>query len=154
MAELLSRVREQKLELSEATFRKYVQLGLLPRSVRVGTKGKHRGSVGLYPASTVERVVLIKRLLRENFTIDEIKTQILFLRTELDEIEARIERVLTELGVFVRERYGTNHLLGLDLGKARAEGEAFLGRLEEMRETITSGRSFGVSPEAAKVVGY
>ena len=37
--------------LSEATFRKYVQLGLLPRSVRVGRKGKHRGSQGLYPAS-------------------------------------------------------------------------------------------------------
>ena len=35
--------------LSEATFRKYVQLGLLPRSVRVGRKGKHRGSQGRYP---------------------------------------------------------------------------------------------------------
>ena len=29
--------------ITEATFRKYVQLGLLPRSVRVGREGKARG---------------------------------------------------------------------------------------------------------------
>ena len=34
------------IRFSEATLRKYVQLGLLPRSVRVGRKGKHRGSCG------------------------------------------------------------------------------------------------------------
>jgi hypothetical protein len=36
-------------KLTEPTFRKYVQLGLLPRSVRVGRKGKHRGSQGPLP---------------------------------------------------------------------------------------------------------
>ena len=36
-------------KLSASTFRKYVQLGLLPRSRRVGRKGKHTGSTGLYP---------------------------------------------------------------------------------------------------------
>ena len=35
------------IRFSEATLRKYVQLGLLPRSVRVGRKGKHRGSCGM-----------------------------------------------------------------------------------------------------------
>src|SRR5205814_1472585 len=35
------------VKLAQATFRKYVQLGLLPRSRRVGEKGKHRGSHGL-----------------------------------------------------------------------------------------------------------
>src|SRR6185436_7910159 len=34
------------IKLSEASFRKYVQQGLLPRSKRVGRKGKHRGSLG------------------------------------------------------------------------------------------------------------
>jgi len=41
--------RPKGVRLSEATFRKYVQTGLLPRSRRVGRKGKHRGSHGLYP---------------------------------------------------------------------------------------------------------
>src|SRR5512137_1304908 len=44
------------VRFSEATLRKYVQLGLLPRSVRVGRKGKHRGSCGVYPAEIVRRV--------------------------------------------------------------------------------------------------
>ena len=44
------------VKLAQATFRKYVQLGLLPRSRRVGEKGKHRGSRGLYPAAAVRRM--------------------------------------------------------------------------------------------------
>ena len=44
------------IKLSEATSRKYVQLGLLPRSRRVGRKGKHRGSMGLYPANSIHQV--------------------------------------------------------------------------------------------------
>src|SRR5438270_4793057 len=46
------------VKLAQATFRKYVQLGLLPRSRRVGEKGKHRGSRGLYPASAIRRIQL------------------------------------------------------------------------------------------------
>ena len=45
------------IQLSEATLRKYVQLGLLPRSVRVGRKGKHKGSLGLYPARAIRQLV-------------------------------------------------------------------------------------------------
>src|SRR6202171_1585648 len=44
------------VKLAQATFRKYVQLGLLPRSRRVGEKGKHRGSHGLYPASAGRQI--------------------------------------------------------------------------------------------------
>ncbi|HEY6879652.1 MAG TPA: hypothetical protein VI299_16610, partial [Polyangiales bacterium] len=47
-------------KLTEATFRKYVQLGLLPRSVRVGRKGKHQGSQGLYPVSVVRQLQQIR----------------------------------------------------------------------------------------------
>ena len=48
--------RPKGVRLSEATFRKYVQAGLLPRSKRVGRKGKHRGSQGLYPVEAVRRI--------------------------------------------------------------------------------------------------
>src|SRR5689334_16079437 len=61
------------IRFSEATLRKYVQLGLLPRSVRVGRKGKHRGSCGLYPANTVRRVNLVKGMMAEDLTIEEIQ---------------------------------------------------------------------------------
>src|SRR5512139_3699256 len=58
------------MRFSEATLRKYVQLGLLPRSVRVGRKGKHRGSCGLYPATAVRQIDHIRRLMAQGFTIE------------------------------------------------------------------------------------
>lgn len=42
------------IRFSEATLRKYVQLGLLPRSVRIGRKGKHRGSCGSIPPTSCD----------------------------------------------------------------------------------------------------
>ncbi|MBS1152350.1 MAG: hypothetical protein H6Q89_4048, partial [Myxococcaceae bacterium] len=53
---ILEIFRPRGVRLSEATFRKYVQAGLLPRSRRVGRKGKHRGSQGLYPVEAVRRI--------------------------------------------------------------------------------------------------
>src|SRR5687767_11072551 len=94
IVEVLGAVGER---LTEATFRKYVQLGLLPRSVRVGKKGKHRGSQGLYPATCVRQVQLIRRLMQQGFTIEEIQTRFLFLRGDLDALRGQLERVLTQL---------------------------------------------------------
>lgn len=59
-AEILDLLATSGMSFSEATLRKYVQIGLLPRSVRVGQKGKHLGSRGLYPTEVVRRIALIK----------------------------------------------------------------------------------------------
>src|SRR5207237_9620060 len=75
------------IKLAQATFRKYVQLGLLPRSRRVGEKGKHRGSHGLYPASAVRRIQLIKSLMDEGMTLEEIRRSFIFFRGQLDGVE-------------------------------------------------------------------
>jgi hypothetical protein len=80
------------VRLSEATFRKWVQLGLLPRSRRVGRKGKHQGSLGMYPPSTVRRIAAIKRLMGEGLTVEDIARSLRFK----DEIEG-LERGLGEL---------------------------------------------------------
>src|SRR5258708_17074140 len=56
------------VKLAQATFRKYVQLGLLPRSRRVGEKGKHRRSKGLYPASAARRLHGSEALMDECIT--------------------------------------------------------------------------------------
>src|SRR5690242_13910388 len=75
--QILGILEEHGVRFSEATLRKYVQLGLLPHSVRVGRRGKDRGSQGLYPVSIVRQVLEIKRLLNENYTIDEIRQEFL-----------------------------------------------------------------------------
>jgi DNA-binding transcriptional MerR regulator len=83
--------------LTEATFRKYVQLGLLPRSVRVGKKGKHRGSQGLYPASIVRQVQRLRKLMAQGFTIDEIQSRSLVVGSEVGALVREIERVIAQL---------------------------------------------------------
>src|SRR5207249_1990291 len=65
------------IKLSEASFRKYVQQGLLPRSKRIGRKGKHKGSLGVYPAKTVRRINSVKQLMADGYTIEEIQAQFL-----------------------------------------------------------------------------
>jgi DNA-binding transcriptional MerR regulator len=79
--------------LSEATFRKYVQLGLLPRSRRVRRQGARGGSLGLYPASVIRRIIEIKQLLAKDFTMDEIRQKFLCATSEIDEFEEAVTRV-------------------------------------------------------------
>src|SRR3979409_324159 len=92
------------VKLAQATFRKYVQLGLLPRSRRVGEKGKHRGSHGLYPASAVRRIHLIKSLMDEGLTLEEIRRSFVYFRGQLDGVERSIEELLAALEKGLLER--------------------------------------------------
>jgi DNA-binding transcriptional MerR regulator len=80
--------------LSEATFRKYVQAGLLPRSRRVGRKGKHRGSQGLYPVEAVRRINAIKKMMAEGMTLEEIRRSFVFFKNSIDQIEQSLDEVL------------------------------------------------------------
>lgn len=83
------------IRFSEATLRKYVQLGLLPRSVRVGRKGKHRGSCGLYPANVVRRVNLVKGMMAEDLTIEQIQRSFVRFKDEIDTIEKGLRELIS-----------------------------------------------------------
>jgi DNA-binding transcriptional MerR regulator len=77
---------------SEATLRKYVQLGLLPKSQRVGTRGRHRGSSGLYPVMIVRLVNDIKAALDAGSTLDEVRIGRVGLEGETDTLRISGER--------------------------------------------------------------
>ena len=85
------------IRFSEATLRKYVQLGLLPRSVRVGRKGKHRGSCGLYPAHVVRRVNAVKGMMAENLTIEEIQRSFARFQEGIDTVEKGLRDLMAGL---------------------------------------------------------
>ncbi len=72
------------IPLTEATFRKYVQAGLLPRSKRVGRKGKHQGSQGLYPASAVRRMNAIKQMMAQGLTLEDIKASFVVFKNHIE----------------------------------------------------------------------
>ena len=92
------------VKLAQATFRKYVQLGLLPRSRRVGEKGKHRGSKGLYPASAVRRIHLIKNLMDEGMTLEDIRRSFVFFRGQLDGVERALDELFAALDKSLAEK--------------------------------------------------
>src|SRR5687768_14302697 len=121
--------------LSEATFRKYVQLGLLPRSVRVGRKGKHRGSQGVYPATVVRQIESIRRLLAQGYTISELQSQLVFFGGEIDELGQKLERVLEAVARAVTER-GTEDVLTRAVSDARALSSDLLGKLRGIERSL------------------
>jgi DNA-binding transcriptional MerR regulator len=88
------------IRFSEATLRKYVQLGLLPRSIRVGRKGKHRGSCGLYPAHVIRRVNAVKGMMAEDRTIEEIQRSFARFKDDIDAMEKDLRALI---GGFERE---------------------------------------------------
>src|SRR3954454_19524263 len=83
------------IRFSEATLRKYVQLGLLPRSVRVGRKGKHRGSCGLYPALVIRRVNVVKRMMAEDRTIEEIQRSFARFKDDIDSVQKDLRELIS-----------------------------------------------------------
>jgi hypothetical protein len=86
----------RSLRFTEATLRKYVQLGLLPRSRRVAIAGAQRGSQGLYPATVVRRIQHLKSLL-VHYTIEQIQREFLFVRGDIEELSQSLERVFSAL---------------------------------------------------------
>lgn len=100
--------RPKGVALSEATFRKYVQAGLLPRSRRVGQKGKHRGSQGLYPVEAVRRINAIKKMMAEGMTLEDIKRSFVFFKNHIDTIDRGLDEVLDAFEAELDDRgFGT-----------------------------------------------
>lgn len=126
-------------KLTEATFRKYVQLGLLPRSVRVGRKGKHRGSQGLYPSTIVRQIDLIRRLMAQGHTMEDIQREFLFVRGDIDELARQITQVLAGFERVANggERAVGDEVLGRAVQDARAVAEQLIGKLRAIEQRLS-----------------
>jgi DNA-binding transcriptional MerR regulator len=147
-ADLLALLEQQGVPFSEPTLRKWVQLGLLPRSVRVGRKGKHQGSRGKYPVRVVRQILRIKDLMARDVTIEDIQRLYLFVRGELEELEQALEDVFRVLERTVDER-GEALSVGAravqtELARAQSLGRELLDRLERIE------RRLGAEAEAAR----
>ena len=139
-AEILSLFESHGLKFSEATFRKYVQVGLLPRSVRVGRKGKHQGSQGLYPATIVRRILAIKQMMAENLTIEEIQREFLFVRGDIEELERKLDEIFSTLKQAARTSKSetTSRALSNDLSVAEQLSRDLLARLVALEDRLTT----------------
>jgi hypothetical protein len=138
------------IRFSEATFRKYVQQGLVPRSRRVGRKGKHQGSMGLYPATTVRRIHLVKTLMADNYTIEDIQRRVLRFR---DDVENVTRSCQTLFGSFEAEigsgelEAGERRALMKELAEAKKTADLLVGRIENIERRL--GRTQADRPSVA-----
>jgi len=141
-ADILDIFARHDIKFSEATFRKYVQLGLLPRSRRVGEKGKHRGSKGLYPASAVRRIHVIKSLMDEGMTLEDIRHSFIFFRGQLDGVERSLDELFAALEKAVADkgelRPSRRKELERLLTESRRHADQFVKDMERTVSEITA----------------
>lgn len=128
-------------KLTEATFRKYVQVGLLPRSVRVARKGKQRGSQGLYPVSVVRQIDEIRRLMSQGYTMEEIQRELLFIRGDLEGLGRQLERIYAAIDAALEERSragaAVDELATRHLEEARELGRQLVDRLQGIEKRMS-----------------
>jgi hypothetical protein len=139
-AEILEVLVSHGFKFSEATFRKYVQMGLLPRSVRVGRKGKHQGSQGLYPATIVRRILAIKDMMAGNLTIEEIQKEFLFVRGDIEELERKLREIFDALKRAAKASKSEPAVRSItqDLASAEHLSRDLLDRLTNLEERLTA----------------
>ena len=125
--------------LSAATFRKYIQAGLLPRSRRVGRKGKHTGSTGLYPVAVVRRIDLIKRMLAEGLTLDDVRQSFVAVKHRLEEVQGGWGDLLAELERRARD-HPRRREVERELSRAGREMRSALRRVERVGGRIATVR--------------
>jgi len=137
-AEILDAMAAHGIKFSEATLRKYVQLGLLPRSVRVGRKGKHQGSQGMYPAGVVRQIQRIRDMMAEDYTIEEIQRQFLFVRGDIEDLERTIGKVFDALREAAKDKRSetTGRAVANDLAAAEHLAQDLLTKLEVIEQRL------------------
>jgi len=136
--EIVELFAAQGERLSEATFRKYVQLGLLPRSVRVGRKGKHRGSQGRYPASVVRQIDAVRLWMAQGFTIQDIQREFLCVRSDIDALSRLLTQVLGALSQAAAERTGATQddMLARAVIDAHQSADALIEKLRTIEQRL------------------
>jgi DNA-binding transcriptional MerR regulator len=141
-SELIDVCASHGIQLSEATLRKYVQLGLLPRSIRVGRKGKHKGSLGIYPARAVRQLVRIKEMMAMSYTIEEIRRDFLFVRTDIEQLEQTLGSIFQALAkVLKQRRQDTSAVVSREVNQAKQQGRELVTQLSSIESRLTSARS-------------
>jgi hypothetical protein len=127
-ADIVDAFKSKGARFSEATLRKYVQLGLLPKSHRIGQRGRHRGSSGLYPVMVVRQINDIKGALDAGATLDEVRVGRVGLGGEVDALRIAASKVMDRFREAVEQLDDKN-------GKGALKRE--LGEHERALEGVT-----------------
>jgi hypothetical protein len=138
---ILSLLERYGVKFSEATLRKYVQLGLLPRSIRVGRKGKHQGSQGVYPVAVIRQILRIKDMMADDLTIEQIQREFLFVRGDIEELERVLGKIFESLEHTAKDRVRDGmgaQRVSQELTSAKNLAKELLQKLESIETRLTA----------------
>jgi hypothetical protein len=140
--QLVDAFTSRGIKFSEASFRKYVQQNLLPRSKRIGRKGKHKGSLGVYPAKTVRRINDVKRLMTEGYTIEEIQGQFLLYTDLVEGVGEHLTELCTRLARDAEKLdAATRRDISKELTEVQKDGDRIVERLEDLTRRVAAPRT-------------
>jgi len=128
------------VRFSEATLRKYVQLGLLPRSVRIGRKGKNMGSLGIYPLNVVRRVNVVKKMMADNLTIEEIQRAFVRFKDDIDAVELGLRELISGFEREARDANlptGRRQSLEKEIQEARKAASDLVRRIADLEHRLS-----------------
>ena len=137
--DIVSFFTRKGVRFTESTLRKYVQLGLLPRSRRVAFRGNQRGSQGLYPAAVVRRIQRLKAMLA-SYSIDEIQREFLFVRADVEELEGTLERIFAALSNAAKKPVtgeGSPRVVMRELSDARSLAAELVAKVTSVETRLT-----------------
>ena len=141
--EIIELFNSRGVRLSEATFRKYVQIGLLPRSSkRVGEKGKHKGSRGVYPVGVIRRLNLIRKMMDEGMTLEEIRNSFLAFRNDIDALQGAFDTLFRDFEKHLRARQipdERKRTIKRQFLETRKTAATLVRRLEKIGSAIAAG---------------
>ena len=108
--------------------------------MRVGRKGKHQGSQGIYPVSVVRQILRIKQMMAESYTIEQIQREFLFIRSEVEQLESMLARIFKKLDGVLKERKAerVTSAVQRDVGDARSLSKELMARLTAIESKLTS----------------
>lgn len=153
VAEVLELFRSRGMPISEGTFRKYVQVGLLPRSRRVGRKGRNRGSRGVYPASVIRRLHAVKAMMAEGMTLEEIRGSYLHLRGDLDVVEQAIAEIAGRIGRAIEEvpmADRQQEAMSRELARVQEQAARLIERIERLAGRVVAARAAAAQADEAR----
>ncbi|MBM4364210.1 MAG: hypothetical protein FJ104_16140, partial [Deltaproteobacteria bacterium] len=101
--------------------------------------GKHQGSQGVYPVSVVRQILRIKEMMAANYTIEQIRRDVLFMRSDIQALESTLESIFATLGRVLRERRGEPmaRTVARDVEGARSLSRDLLVRLGAIESRLT-----------------
>jgi len=121
--------------------------------VRVGRKGKHRGSCGIYPAHVIRRVNAVKGMMAENLTIEEIHRSFARFKDDIDTVEKDLRDLLSNFEREVKAPAAQNlekrREIEREIVDAKRAATELVRRIASLERRLSEREESGASSTAA-----